>query len=48
MTDDPLAYLKEILKKMKDKYRLAKVSYSLSADFNEQVRRTNGDASSST
>lgn len=48
VTDDPLAYVKEEIKKMNEEYRVGKVSYSLSADFNERVKCTDHNASSST
>ena len=48
ITDDPLAYVKEELKKMNDEYRVGKVSFDLTADFNERVRHSDKDASSTT
>lgn len=48
ITDDPLAYVKEEIKKMNEEYRVGKVSYNLSADFNERVKHTDHAASSST
>lgn len=48
ITDDPLAYVKEELKKMNDEYRVSKVSFDLTADFNERVRHSDKDASSTT
>lgn len=48
ITDDPLSYVKEEIKKMNEEYRVEKVSYNLSADFNERVTYTGHDASSST
>lgn len=48
ITDDPLAYVKGEIQKMNEEYRVGKVSYNLSADFNERVSRSENDASSST
>lgn len=48
ITDDPLAYVKEEIKKMNEEYRVGKVTFNLTADFNERVRRSNDEASSST
>lgn len=48
ITDDPLAYVKEEIKKMNEEYRVGRVSFSLTADFNERVRRSDKEASSST
>ena len=48
ITDDPLAYVKEEIKKMNDEYRVGKVSFDLTADFNERVRHSDKDASSPT
>lgn len=46
ITDDPLAYVKEEIRKMNEEYRTGKVEYSLTADFNERVRHTDAMASS--
>ena len=48
ITDDPLAYVKEEIQKMNEEYRVGKVDFSLSADFNERVPHTHETASSST
>lgn len=48
ITDDPLAYVKEEIRKMNEEYRTGKVSFNLSADFNEKVVHTEEDSSSST
>ena len=43
ITDDPLAYAKEEIRKMNEEYRVGKVEFSLSADFNERVPHTEMD-----
>jgi len=48
ITDDPLAYVKEEIQKMNEEYRVGKVSFNLTADFNERVSRSDAAASSST
>ena len=48
ITDDPLAYAKEEIQKMNEEYRVGKVEFSLSADFNERVPHTESPASSTT
>ncbi len=48
ITDDPLAYVKNEIQKMNEEYRVGKVSFNLTADFNERVSRSDADASSST
>lgn len=48
ITDDPLAYVKEEIKKMNEEYRVGKVTFDLTADFNERVRHSDHEASSST
>ncbi len=48
ITDDPLAYVKEEIRKMNEEYRVGKVSFNLAADFNERVSHSDADASSST
>lgn len=45
ITDDPLAYVKEEIKKMNEEYRVGKVELSYSADFNERVKHSNSTAS---
>ena len=47
ITDDPLAYVREEIQKMNEEYRVGKVSYDISVDFNEKVPHTDNDASSS-
>ena len=46
-TDDPLAYVKEEIRKMNEEYRVGKVSYTITADFNERVKYSDESASSS-
>ena len=45
ITDDPLTYVKEEIKKMNEEYRVGKVELSYSADFNERVTPSNASAS---
>ena len=46
ITDDPLSYVKEEIRKMNEEYRVGRVSFDLTADFNEKVRSSDGSASS--
>lgn len=46
ITDDPLAYAQEIARKMNDEYRVGKVEYPVSLDFNERIKHSDDDASS--
>lgn len=46
ITDDPLGYVKAEIEKMNEEYRVGKVSYNATADFNEKVRHTDDKASS--
>ena len=48
ITDDPLAYVKAEIEKMNEEQRVGKVSYELTADFNEYVKKTDETSSSST
>lgn len=48
ITDNPLAYAKEMAERMNEEYRVGKVEYFTTSDFNERVKRTNNAASSST
>jgi transposase len=48
ITNDPLAYVREEIRKMNEEYRVGKVSFELTADFNERVKHTDQEASSST
>lgn len=47
ITDDPLAYVKEEIRKMNEEYRVGKVHFAISADFNERVKHSSHTASSS-
>lgn len=47
ITDDPLAYVKEEIRKMNEEYRVGKVNFNFTADFNERVKHTSADVSSS-
>ena len=47
ITDDPEAYVREEIRKWNEEYRSGKVSFTLSADFNERVPHTQDTASSS-
>lgn len=48
ITDDPLAYVKEEIRKMNEEYRVGKVSYEVKTDFNEKVAPSGKEASSPT
>ena len=48
ITDDPEAYVREEIRKWNEEYRSGRVEYSLPADFNQRVPRTDAPASSST
>ncbi len=48
ITDDPLSYAKEEIRKMNEEYRVGRVSFQLTADFNEKVSHTLEEASSVT
>lgn len=48
ITDDPLAYVREEIRKWNEEYRVGRVSYNITADFNERVAHTENDASHST
>ena len=47
ITDDPLAYVKNEIKKMNEEYRVGRVKYDFEIDFNEKVERTDDEASKS-
>ena len=47
VTDDPLAYVKEEIRKMNEEYRVGKVEYDLKVDFNEKVEHTDDVVSKS-
>lgn len=48
ITDDPLSYVKEEIRKMNDEYRVGRVEHTISTDYNERVERTDDSASAST
>jgi len=48
ITNDPVSYVKNEIKKMNEEYRVGKVSYNFSANFNEKVILSNQEASSPT
>lgn len=48
ITDDPEAYVREEIRKWNEEYRSGRVEYTLSADFNQRVPRTDHPASCST
>ena len=48
ITDDPLSYVNEEIKKMNEEYRVGKVEYEIKADFNEKVIRSDDGKSSVT
>lgn len=48
ITDDPLAYVKEEIRKMNEEYRVGRVSFDMTADFNEKVQSCDDEASSPT
>ncbi len=47
ITDDPLAYVKEEIRKMNEEYRVGRVTFEITADFNEKVKHTDDEASAS-
>jgi transposase len=48
ITEDPAAYVRNEIEKLNEEYRVGKVNYTLSADFNEKVKSTDEDASAAT
>ena len=40
ITDDPLSYVKEEIRKMNEEYRVGKVEYTFSTNYNERVEQT--------
>jgi len=48
ITDDPEAYVIEEIKKMNEEYRVGRVSFDLTADFNEKVKHSDAESSAST
>jgi len=47
ITDDPETYVRSEIEKMNEEYRVGKVSFHLTADFNKKVRPSSDDASGS-
>lgn len=47
LTDDPLTYVRQEIQKMNEEYRVGKVNYTISANFNEKVKQTLEEASKS-
>lgn len=47
ITDDPEAYVREQIQKMNEEYRVGRLSFNLTADFNEKVRHTDEESSAS-
>ncbi len=47
ITDDPLAYVREEIRKMNEEYRVGRVEYTISTDYNERVEKTDNAASAS-
>ena len=47
ITDDPLTYVKEEIRKMNEEYRVGRVAYDYKVDFNERVEHTDDEASKS-
>lgn len=47
ITNDPLAYVQEEIKKLNEEYRVGKVDYTISMDFNEKVKTTEDEVSKS-
>lgn len=48
ITDDPEAYVREEIRKWNEEYRVGRVTYDVTADFNEKVPRSDDEASKST
>ena len=48
ITDDPLAYVQEEIRKMNEEYRVGKADYEVKINFNEKVKSSDEDKSSST
>lgn len=48
ITDDPEAYVRDEIRKWNEEYRIGRVTYDITADFNEKVPRSDDDASKST
>lgn len=47
ITDDPVSYVREQIKQMNEEYRVGKITFNLTADFNERVASSADDASAS-
>lgn len=47
ITSNPETYVREEIKKMNEEYRVGKVTINLTADFNEKVKHTDDESSSS-
>lgn len=47
ITDDPETYVREQIEKMNEEYRIGRVSFTLTADFNEKVKHTEDESSAS-
>lgn len=45
ITDDPLSYVKNEIKKMNEEYRVGRVEYDYKVDFNERVEATEDEVS---
>lgn len=48
ITDDPEAYVRQEIRKMNEEYRVGRVSFNLTADFNEKVKHTEAEFSAFT
>lgn len=48
ITDDPLSYVKEQIREMNKEYRVGKVEYTISTNYNERVEQTDDEACTST
>ena len=48
ITDDPLSYVRNEIEKMNEEFRVGRVTYPVSTDFNEKVRHTDNESSSAT
>ncbi len=44
ITDDPLSYVKEEIRKMNEEYRVGKVEHTFSTNYNERVEQTDDEA----
>lgn len=47
ITDNPEEYVREQIRKWNEEYRIGRVEYTLTADFNERVKHTSSDVSQS-